>query len=38
MDDPDYAECEVFRVLAENRDQAKKIAQAERRKNLRKSK
>lgn len=38
MDNPDYAECEVFRVAAEGRDQAKKKAQAERRKNLRKSK
>jgi len=38
MDDPGYAECEVFRVAAESRDQAKKKAQAERRKNLRKSK
>lgn len=38
MDDPDYAECEVFRVLAESRDQAKKLAQAQRRKDMRKSK
>lgn len=37
-DDPDYAECEVFRVLATGRDQAKKLAQAERRKLMRKSK
>lgn len=37
-DDPDYAECEVFQIDASSREQAKKLAQAQRRKNLRKSK
>lgn len=37
-DDPCYSECEVFQVDASSREQAKKLAQAQRRKNQRKSK
>lgn len=32
VDDPDYAECEVFRVSATTDKEAKKKAQAQRRK------
>jgi hypothetical protein len=35
-DDPDYALCEVFRVLAFDSKQAVKKAQAERRRNIKK--